>query len=183
MKKLVNRWNYSTGFFWTWVLYGCHVVKEISIRMLKSTWWKCSRDLSLYNLHSILLCIYFTGRTGVLPIPMQDLVHELTEGTSQDTVAAELQSPLQSPWSIITRDDSRAPGSAVFPLHGVTEALQTLRGAAVEAPASACRLIQANCEGKSSHGSFSFHLHWVYTRVRHSGTRRKNYTSTRKNTN
>lgn len=76
----------------------------------------------------------------MLPIPKQDLVHELTEGTSQDTVAAELQSPLQSPWLVITRDDSRAPGSAVFPLHGVTEALQTLRGAAVEVvtPASAC---------------------------------------------
>lgn len=125
LSALFSRWSYSTEVFWHGFLYGHHVVKEISTRMLKSTRWKWSRDLSLYNLHWILSCIYFIGHTGVLAILMQELVHGPTVSTSQDAVTAELQSPFQSPWPVIPRDDSRVSGSALFPLHGVTEDLQT----------------------------------------------------------
>lgn len=60
---------------------------------------------------------------------MQELVHGLTVRTAQDTVAADLQSPFQGPWSVIARDDSQVSGSTLFPLHSVTEDLQTPQAA------------------------------------------------------
>lgn len=42
-------------------------------------------------------------------------------------VTAELQSPFQNPWSVITRDDPQVSGTTLFPLHGVIEDLQTLQ--------------------------------------------------------
>lgn len=89
--KLFNR------FFWTWVLYGHYAVKEISTRMLKSPSWKCSKDLSLYNLYWILLCIYFIGHTGVLPILVQELVHGLRVSTSQGTGHCWAPKPFPKP--------------------------------------------------------------------------------------
>lgn len=78
---------------------------------------------------------------------MQELVYGLSVSTSQDTVTAELQSPFQSPWPIITRDDSQVSGTILLPLHDVTADLQTpqaLLSADIEAvtSASAPRLIQ-----------------------------------------
>lgn len=124
LSAFFSRWSYSTGFFGHGFLYGHHAVKEISTRMLKSPWWECRRDLSLYNLHWILSCIYFVGDTGVLPVLMEELVHEPTVSTSPDAVTAELQS-LSKALGQSSPGMTHKSRNALLPLHGVTEDLQT----------------------------------------------------------